>query len=111
VVTPQPFVSTLDFERATGWELKPEGACRGEVCIPLRRPESGVVDLREVHAALRMPLVHDDIAALWALGPAAGAVMESAEAPDFTLPERQGGDLTLSSLRGRKVAVVAWAPW
>lgn len=33
-------IDTLDigpdeFGRATGWEIKPEGACKGEVCVPL----------------------------------------------------------------------------
>ena len=111
MVTPEPFVATVDFERATGWELKPEGACRGEVCIPLPRPAAGAVDLRETAPALRMPLVHDREAGLWALGPPAGAPLADARAPDFTLPERGGGDFALSTLRGRKVAVVAWAPW
>lgn len=35
-------------------------------------------------------------------GPEVGQV-----APDFTLPSTQGGELTLSSLRGKKV-VLAW---
>jgi hypothetical protein len=111
VVTSEPVVTIADFQQATGWELKPEGACRGNECVPLPRPVSGAVDLREIHAALRMPLVHDAAAGLWVLGPPAGAVLDSAVAPDVTLPERQGGDFTLSSLRGRKIAVVAWAPW
>lgn len=111
MVTPEPLVSTAEFEHATGWELKPEGACRGQVCIPLARPASETVDLREIAAALLMPLVHDAQARLWALGPAAGAPLGDARAPDFTLPDRRGGDVSLSTLRGRKVAVVAWAPW
>ena len=30
-----PEVTVADFESGTGWELKPEGACRGDVCVPL----------------------------------------------------------------------------
>lgn len=32
-------------------------------------------------------------------------------APDFTLPDWQGREFRLSSLRGRRVLVVAWASW
>jgi hypothetical protein len=111
VVSASPLVSAPEFERLTGWELKPEGACRGAVCVSLGLPPGGAVDLREVAGRLGMPLVEDTFAGLWALGPAAGPVLEDARAPDFTLPDWRGGDFTLSSLRGRKVLVLAWAPW
>jgi len=104
-------LSATQFERLTGWELKPEGACRGDVCVPLGLRPGGDLDLRQVADRLGMPLVEDSAAGLWALGPPAGPILEDAKAPDFTLPEWRGGDLTLSSLRGRKVLVVACAPW
>ena len=102
-------IRRTEFEHRTGWDLKPEGACRGDVCIPLGFPIGDEVDLAALAAALRMPLVED--AGLWALGPQPGPVLDSALAPDFTLPDRRGGDFTLSSLRGRRAMVVAWAPW
>ena len=49
-----------------------------------------------------------------AIGPAAGRgrVLESAAAPELVLPDiRTGEPFALSSLRGSKVVLVAWAPW
>jgi len=111
VIASSPDVSVAEFERHTGWELKPEGACRGDVCIPLARPAGDRLDLREVSRKLGMPLVEDREVGLWALGPAAGPAITDAKAPDFTLPEWRGGDFSLASLRGTKVLIVAWAPW
>ena len=111
MIATEPVVSQREFELATGWELKPEGACRGSVCIPLGLEPGADVDLRLVAERLRLPLVHDEDAGLWALGPPSGPVLTSAEAPDFRLPEWRGGEVSLSSLRGRKVLILAWAPW
>jgi hypothetical protein len=106
-----------DFARQTGWELKPEGACRGDVCVPL--PEgtvsAGRVDVNVIADRLGMPLVHDEAERLWALGPAAritGRALATAVASELQLPDlRTGERFNLSSLRGQKVLLVAWASW
>jgi len=102
------------FERGTGWALRPEGACRGEICVPLpERDDPDVVDVPAVAAALGMPLVADEETGLRALGPATlgGRALASAVAPELTLPRLDGTEFSLSSLRGQKVVLVAWAPY
>ena len=103
-----------DFERETGWELKPEGACRGEICVPLGGAGGGdTVDVAAVAERLGMPLVADEASGLWALGPAAlgGQALPTAIAPELELPDLDGNLFRLSSLRGQKVVLVAWAPY
>ena len=101
-----------EFERATGWLQKPEGLCRGEQCVPFRSVEPAVVDLAAAAVALGMPLVHDAAHGLWALGAEAGGrALRSAVAPELELPDFRGGSFRLSSLRGTKVLLVAWASW
>ncbi len=108
-------VPVSEFESASGWSLKPQGACRGDVCVPL--PPDAVsgdqVDVVAVADRLGMPLVHDEEAGLWALGPESlsGHALPSAEAPDLVLPDVDGEDFRLSSLRGRKVVLISWAPY
>lgn len=104
-------VSPADFERRTGWEIKPEGACKGDSCVPLPRPKGREFDVRVLAERLGLPLVEEPEAGIWALGPEPGRVLATAEAPDFTLPDWQGRPFTLSGLRGRKVVLLAWAPW
>lgn len=97
-----------ELERRTGWEIKPEGACRQEVCVPLKEP----FDVRELGRKLGMALVHDESHRLWALGPESGGrALTSAELPDIVLPDWQGRDFALRSLRGTKIFMVAWASW
>ena len=108
-------VDVAEFERRTGWAIKPQGACKAEMCVPLFEPVApgGWVDARVLSHALGMPLVHDEAHGLWALGPdtAAGRALASAEAPDLVLPDRNGDEFRLSSLRGLKVFLLAWASW
>lgn len=108
--------TAADFEAATGWAIKPEGACRGDVCVPLpadaRRPD-GRVDVAVAAERLRMPLLHDEPHGVWSLGPASvtGRALATAEAPALTLPDVDGNPFDLASLHGRKVLLVAWASW
>jgi hypothetical protein len=109
-------VSTEEFARHTGWSIKPEGACRGDVCVPL--PTDAVVADRTlaielVAGALGMPVVVDSGRGLAALGPATlnGHALSTAEAADPVLTDLEGREFRLSSLRGQKVLLVAWAPY
>jgi hypothetical protein len=104
-----------EFEAGTGWSLKPQGACRGEVCVPLPADavSNGEVDVIAVADRLGMPLIDDAGAGLWALGPEtlSGHALPSAEAPELVLPDLDGNEFRLSSLRGQKVVIVSWAPY
>jgi len=103
-----------ELERQTGWELKPEGLCKGDRCVPLPDGSGadGVVDVTVVAERLGMPLVHDDRHQLWALGPEAGdRVLASAQLPSIVLADVDGRPFDLASLRGEKVLIAAWASW
>lgn len=106
-------IARAEFEAGTGWALKPEGACRGHVCIPLSRPAGDTIDVVQTARDMGMPLVSAEEHGLWALGPAAigSRALASAEAPDLALPGLDGKTFHLSSLRGQKVLLYAWAPY
>ena len=105
-------VNVLDFERQTGWAIRPEGACKEDRCVPLHAGPSPTVNLKLIAERLSMPLVHDEAAGLWCLGPEAGGkALTSAVAPELELPDWRGETFRLSSLRGQKVLLVAWASW
>ena len=110
-------VDPAEFEARTGWAIKPEGACKGPVCVPLpdsARTEGGRLAVEEVAGRLGMPLVKHDGAEVWALGPETaitGRALTTAVAPEVTLPDVDGVEFSLSSLRGRRVVMVAWASW
>jgi hypothetical protein len=105
-------VQLEEFERTTGWRSKPEGLCQGDRCVPFRSFDLDVIEVAAAADALRMPLVHDPAHGLWALGAEAGPrALQSAVAPELVLPDFRGGTFRLSSLRGTKVLLVAWASW
>ena len=60
-----------------------------------------------------MPLVAAPEFGLWAMGPAAigSRALATAQAPDLRLPDLDGNEFRLSSLRGQKVLLYAWAPY
>ena len=105
-------IDRAQFERATGWALKPQGACKGEICVPLLA-KSEDIDANVISERLGMALVHDEKHDVWALGSETigSNALTTAQASDFTLPDWHGEPFTLSRLRGQKVFLLAWASW
>jgi hypothetical protein len=103
-------LSPEEFAAATGWDIRPEGACKAEICVPLG---GAAFDALDVARRLGMAVVQEPVTALWAFGPESlgGRALVSAEAPELVLPDIHGNEFRLSSLRGQKVVLVAWAPY
>ncbi len=111
-------IAPEDIRDQLGWELKPEGLCRGDVCVPVVLREQLVsedgIDLAALADALGRPLALDPGERAAALGTAAterGALLERLEAPDFSLPDLEGRMHSLSEQRGKKVLLIAYASW
>ena len=88
----------------------------GSVCVPLppeARAGTGTIRLDLVAERLGAPVVHDNERGLWAVGPStfSGRALTTADAPELELPDLDGNPFRLSSLRGKKVLLVAWASW
>ena len=106
-------LAVADFEQGTGWKIKPEGACKGDVCIPLRGQSGDTLNVEKLAHDMGLPLVSEASEQCWALGPDAigGKTLATAVAPDLALPDLDGNLFSLSSLKGKKVLVYAWAPY
>jgi len=110
-----------ELQAATGWELRPQGLCRDERCVPIppaRRDQSlragDLVNLAALARQLGQTIVHDDPHALWFFGESADTrrnALASLKAPDFTLPDIDGKMHSLSDYKGRKVLLLSWASW
>lgn len=114
------WLSPGDAEAATGWTLKPEGLCRDDVCVavpPGREAEfidGDAVNLAAFWRQAGKPVLHDAASSTWLLGEDAGvraAALTSLDAPDFTLPDSDGVEHSLSDYRGRKIFLATWASW
>ena len=103
-------IDAAKFAASTGWEIKPEGACKADICVPL---PSGPFDARATAATLGMAVVHDEGTGRWAIGPESvtGRALTTAQAPELVLSDLDGREFRLSSLRGQKVVLAAWAPY
>ena len=111
--------------RCGGWEVKPEGLCRGSLCVPVPQGQvgQGLLDLSGAEPRVNLtalvrhmgqPLAASPEHAVWSIGEAAEDAADrllSLEAPDFTLPDIDGNLCRLSTFRGRKVFLLAWASW
>lgn len=95
-----------------GWDRRPEGLCRGDVCIPVA--DDGPLGLERLAELLQRPLAVDQehrVAALAASASQRSDELSSQLAPEFELPDLDGNLHRLADHRGRKVVLYAYASW
>ena len=103
---------------ALGWELKPEGLCRDDVCLPVRDRDALFVgdqlDLTAVASALQRPSVVDTASGVMAIAlPSEGRrrALSDHHAPAFTLSDLDGTAHSLEEWKDRKKLLVAFSTW
>jgi len=112
------WVLANDLPRINEFEVKPQGACRADVCIPLSKTlkngewfnltgfahkigETVVIEKdadQNVYSFGEIPVLR-------------GSFYNSRMAPDFAVPDRKGRVIHLSDFRGKKTLVITWASW
>ena len=113
-----------DLPRVNGFELKPEGACLDELCVPVLqdrdsemfviRGGQGWFNVTSLARKLEQAYVADHDHQVWSFGAipvTRTEFLRSAMAPDFELPNREDELVRLSDFRGKKVLIVTWASW
>jgi hypothetical protein len=114
----QVLIDAAHLPDALGWELKPEGLCRDDVCVPVRDQSAlfvgDRVDVARVAAALGRPAVVDGDARLVSVALPAEQrrqALDALVAPSFELADLDGTLHQLEEWRGRKKLLVAFASW
>ena len=114
------WVSSEEMAIATGWMLKPEGFCKGKVCVPLPMVDSeefvqsGRVNLAKVWEMMGKPISASSKGDVWSLGESAqnrNEKMLSLDAPNFSLPDFHGKLHSLADYRRKRVLLITWASW
>lgn len=118
------WVSPEDLTRINDFVLKPEGACLDEICIPVNQDaDSDIVVERDgatwfsvtaFAERVSQQYVVDRDTDTWSFGAipvTRSSFVQLAQAPDFTLPDREGNPVSLSDFAGRKVMILSWASW
>ncbi len=105
-----------DLPRINKFEVKPQGACREDICVPIPKAmtRGAYFDLTAFARKVGEPVVADMDERVWSFGEIQLLQMGSLNsrvAPDFTVPDRRGRPVHLSDFRGKKVLLVTWASW
>ncbi len=108
------WVRSADLPRINEFELKPQGACRADICIPVAKnlKQGEWFNLTGFAKKIGETVVADS--SVWSLGEVPvlrSAFYESRVAPDFAVPDRKGRVVHLSDFKGKKVLIVTWASW
>ena len=108
------WVRSADLPRINEFEVKPQGACRADICIPLSKALKNGEWFNLTGFAKKVGEQYVADSGVWSFGEipeVRGSFYNSRIAPDFAVPDRKGQVVHLSDFRGKKVLVVTWASW
>jgi len=118
------WIAPSDLTRVNGFELKPEGACLNDICVPVKQEEDSDIflkrgqkrwfNLTELARKLEQAYVFDHESSVWSFGPipvTRQAFTNQHQAPDFSIANRQGEPVSLSQFKDMKVPLLTWASW
>ena len=110
------WVRKRDLPRVNGFALKPQGACRADLCIPIPKDmvHGDFFNLTAFAKKAGQPVVAEPDARVWSFGEMqalGGGLSNSRIAPDFDVPDRLGRPVHLAGFRGKKALVITWASW
>ena len=108
------WVRSSDLPRINEFELKPQGACRADICIPVSKDLSRGPWFNLTGFARKTGEAFAADSGVWSFGEIPllrGGFYNSRMAPDFAVPDRTGRVVHLSDFRGKKVLVITWASW
>ena len=112
------WIDSASVDSALGWELKPEGFCKDDLCIPVAgQPgivNNGAIRLADLADLLGRPLALSLEERAAYLGPPRALhdqTVETLDAPDFTFSDLDGHPHSLSEHRDSKVLLAVWASW
>ncbi|MAT63300.1 MAG: hypothetical protein CL881_05825 [Dehalococcoidia bacterium] len=117
-VDSRPSVKKTDVKEILGWELKDEGLCKGDTCVPVpsdsTSSSSGLVDLLTLAEALGFSTVVDVEAGFLAIDCFSSLrqnALSERKAPDLNLPDLDGTLRSLSEWSDKKKLLVAFSSW
>jgi hypothetical protein len=107
------WVRKRDLPSINEFEVKPQGACRADLCIPIPKDmvRGEYFCLTAFAKKIGQPVVADLDAQVWSFGDIQslrGSFLEGRMAPDFVVPDRAAGQYPRQSSR-QEVLVVTWA--
>lgn len=118
------WVSPKDLPRVNGFELKPEGACLDEICVPVRQDADSDLFVRRggetwfnvtgLASKVGQPVAADydnNVFSLGAVPVVRASFHRDGVATDFSLQDLDGNTVKLSDFKGKKVMLLTWASW
>jgi hypothetical protein len=115
------WIRKRDLPRINDFAVKPQGACRADICVPIPKDmlRGDFFNLTAFANKIGEAVVSDADARVWSFGEIQALSRSGGSragptwriAPDVTIPDRRGRPVSLKSFRGRKVLLVTWASW